>query len=141
MAGIRIEVNTAQLDDLLERLKTAPAAIQQQAQAEIEAESKDLTERIRARWPVDTGFSKPLWRAIQINVWQWLVTNSAYYAEWVFAKGDRSRTPLLYTWIATEIARSRATLLVNLRALILAAIRNPSSRVARGARIRLGSSA
>lgn len=138
MAGIRIELNTAPLDDLLERLKTAPPAMQARAQAAIGAEARDLTERIRARWPVDTGFSKPLWRAIQITAWRWLVTNSAYYAEWVFAKGDRSRTPLLYTWIAAEVARSRATLLVELRRVLVDAIRNPASRPVSGGRIRLG---
>jgi hypothetical protein len=138
MAGIRIEINTAQLDDLIERIKTADRRVQAAAQATIAAEADALTERIRARWPVDTGYSKPLWKAIRLSVWRWIVTNQAFYAQWVFAKGDRSHTPLLYTWIAGEIARSRATLLLALRSAVVEAIRSKRSTVVRGGRLPLG---
>lgn len=137
MGSIRIEINTAQLDDLIERLKTAPATIQKAAQGVIGGEASHLTQRIRDRWPVDTGYSKPLWRTVELSVWRWLVTNRANYAGWVHAKGDKTRTPILYTWIATEIARSRAAILLELRALILQVVRTGRAGVVRGGRLRV----
>lgn len=138
MAGIRIEINTGQLDDLIERLKTAPAPIQAAAQATIAAEAEDLVRRIWKRWPIDTGYSITKWKWIRLSVWRWIVTNQAYYAEWVYAVGDKTRTPLLYTWIAGEVARTRANLLLALRTAITEAVRSRRSTVVRGGRLPIG---
>lgn len=123
-APIRIDINTAQLDELVARLRTASAEVRAKTEAITQRESEDLLARIVARWPIKTGYSIARWASFRTAFAAWVVSNRAGYAGFVFAKGDTSRTPLLYTWIAVEVARTRIAILAALRALLVEALRS-----------------
>lgn len=136
---IRIDINTAQLDELVDRLRTAPAEIRKRTDQIVKAEADELLYRIVQRWPIKTGYSIARWVVFREAFAAWVVTNRAGYAGWVFAKGDGSRTPLLYTWIAVEVARTRIAILAGLRRMLVEALRAPRGGSAvRGGRITMG---
>lgn len=79
-------------------------------------EASALVERIRARWPVDTGFSKALWSLARVGRMDFAVVNRAVYAGYVHRAGET--TPLVDTMVVAEIQRTIARIERRVKALL-----------------------
>ena len=82
-------------------------------------ESRAAADRIRERWPVDTGLSRGRWIAAKVRqgkVSRWLVTNDVPHAKYVHRKGDP--TVLVESLVPAEIGRARDRISRRIRRLL-----------------------
>lgn len=114
--AFRVSVLTDGQERAIRMLDTLGAVAIERADAAIRIEASAAAKRIAARWPVDTGFSRSQWRAVQIAVGKWQIVNRANYTEYVHRKGET--TPLVQTLVPAELAVMATRIARRLRALI-----------------------
>ena len=74
-----------------------------------------VAEEIRGPWPVDTGYSRKRWTATKVEPLEWKVENDAGYVPYVYAKGDRSRTPIVPKRFASALDKVYPEFIAQLR--------------------------
>lgn len=89
------------LDDLTAQLEALGGyEVQRVAEWTMTSAAWGVLRHIRNDWPVDTGLSRGLWGFKKVKDLTFVVYNDAKnsvgkdYAGWVYAKGDRSRSPI-----------------------------------------------
>lgn len=98
------------------RLAELNVAAESALQTVIAEESDRALANIKARWPVDTGFSKNRWQRVFRSKFRVELQNDARYVEYVHRKGNR--TPLVDSLVPDEIRRARARILRRLRSIV-----------------------
>lgn len=114
--AFRVSVLTSGQERAIQMLDTLGAVAIERADAAIRIEASAAAKRIAAKWPVDTGFSRSQWRAVQIAVGKWQIVNRANYTAFVHRRGET--TPLVDTLIPAELATMSMRIQRRLRALI-----------------------
>lgn len=79
----------------------------------VRAESNRALERIRAKWPVDTGFSQSMFQVARTGRLGFTIVNRAIYSGWVHRKGES--TPLADTLIPSEVAAARRRIMTRIQ--------------------------
>ena len=109
------------LDAYITAVHGEPRALIPDEVAILAAWGAGIVAFIRARWPVDTGTSRDNW-TFEVNPspgeMAIIVENEMYYAEFVYRKGDSSKTPLWSKLIREAWERAKEPLLVDAKAAI-----------------------
>lgn len=133
--GFAASVLSPDAERAIARLDQLGVLAIERADAAIRIEASAAAKRIAAKWPVDTGFSRARWRAVQRGVANWAIVNDANYAEYVHRKGQT--TPLVQTLVPAEIRVAVTRIGKRLRALLRQreVLFRPAGRVTPGLRL------
>lgn len=112
----RVAVLTTGQRQAIETLDRLGVLALERADMAIRIEASAAAKRIASKWPVDTGFSRSQWRAVQVSTANWQIVNRAKYVPAVHRRGEK--TPLVDTLVPQELSVMATRIGRRLRALI-----------------------
>lgn len=117
MSGGDFARDLMEISDTLEAL--GAEEVEQIADWTMKSASWGVLKRIREVWPIDTGLSWGKWAFRKVRILKYEIYNDALntvgkkYTGYVYAKGDRSRSPIAPGIVSRAISEEQATIADN----------------------------
>ena len=121
MGAVRATINLTSLDAYVREKHGRARALSPDEIAVVQRWGELMLTFIQASWPVDTGTSRDAWTFYvdpSPGTMALIIENPMWYADYVYGKGDVTRTPIWEGILVEAWSLSRQGLLIEARARV-----------------------